>query len=159
LSLSAPNVSSWTQSYGYDSTKRLTSLSSPAGSFGYAFKAGQASSLSSLSLPNGAYITNSFDSMARLLSTILKNSTNGILNSHAYGYNIGNQRTALTNPFGDYRSYTYDNIGQLKTATGSEFGGTSRLNEQFGYAYDAAGNLNWRTNNALAQAFNVNNLN
>ena len=34
-----------------------------------------------------------------------------------------------------------------------------RLNEQFGYAYEAAGNLNWRTNGALIQKFNVNNLN
>ena len=36
---------------------------------------------------------------------------------------------------------------------------TNRLQEQFGYAYDAAGNLNQRTNNALVQSFNVNNLN
>ena len=38
-------------------------------------------------------------------------------------------------------------------------GTTNRLNEQMGYAYDAAGNLNYRTNNALVQAFNVNSLN
>ena len=31
--------------------------------------------------------------------------------------------------------------------------------ERFGYAYDAAGNLNRRTNNALVQSFTVNNLN
>ena len=35
----------------------------------------------------------------------------------------------------------------------------SRLQEQFGYGYDAAGNLNQRTNNDLVQQFNVNNLN
>jgi len=34
-----------------------------------------------------------------------------------------------------------------------------RLQEQFGYAYDAAWNLNARTNNALVQRFNVNTLN
>jgi len=33
------------------------------------------------------------------------------------------------------------------------------LQEQFGYAYDAAGNLNRRTNNALVQTFGVNTLN
>ncbi len=33
------------------------------------------------------------------------------------------------------------------------------MHEQFGYAYDAAGNLNYRTNNALVQTFGVNNLN
>ena len=35
----------------------------------------------------------------------------------------------------------------------------SRLHEQFGYVYDPAGNLNWRTNNDLVQSFGVNNLN
>jgi RHS repeat-associated protein len=51
-------------------------------------------------------------------------------------------------------------MGQLVTALGVEPGGTTnRLNEQFGYAYDTAGNLNFRTNNALVQTFNVNSLN
>jgi hypothetical protein len=54
---------------------------------------------------------------------------------------------------------TYDNIGQLKTAKGKEADTTSRSHEQFGYAYDAAWNLNYRTNNALTQTFAVNSLN
>ena len=33
--------------------------------------------------------------------------------------------------------------------------GISRLNEQFSYGYDAAQNLNQRTNNALVQTFGV----
>ena len=53
----------------------------------------------------------------------------------------------------------YDSIGELKTAIGKESGGSTRLQEQFGYAYDAAGNLNYRTNNALVQTFTDNNLN
>jgi len=47
----------------------------------------------------------------------------------------------------------------VKTAKGFESGGSSRLHEQFGYAYDSAGNLNYRTNNALVQTFTANNLN
>ena len=51
-------------------------------------------------------------------------------------------------------------MGELTSAFGKEAGGvTNRWQEQLGYAYDAAGNLNFRTNNALIQAFNVNNLN
>lgn len=49
-----------------------------------------------------------------------------------------------------------DKIGQLKTALGFESGGTSRLHEQFGYAYDKAWNLNYRTNNALTETFSAN---
>jgi hypothetical protein len=33
MSIVAPNASPWTQSYGYDPTKRLIDLTSPAGAF------------------------------------------------------------------------------------------------------------------------------
>ena len=98
--------------------------------------------------------------MARLLSTTLKNSAQSTINSHSYQLNAANQRTQQVFTAADYVNYTYDNIGQLKTAWGKESGGTTnRLHEQLGYAYDAAGNLNFRTNNALVQTFNVNSLN
>jgi YD repeat-containing protein len=113
-----------------------------------------------LALPNSAYITNTYDSVARLLSTELDNSGNTILNAHVYGYNVGNQRTNQTFLNNNYENYTYDNIGQLTSALGKESGGTTnRLQEQLKYAYDAAHNLNIRTNNALVQTFNVNDLN
>jgi hypothetical protein len=55
--------------------------------------------------------------------------------------------------------YTYDPIGQLKTATAYQTNNTMREHEKFGYAYDSAGNLSYRTNDALLQTFTVNNLN
>lgn len=159
LNLLQPGVSAWTQSYGYDAATRLTNVISSAGAFGYTYATGQSLRLSQISLPNGSYITNNYDAMTRLLGTTLKNSGGTVLNSHAYGYNIGNQRTALTNTAGDYRNFGYDSIGQLKTTVGFEANATARLNEQMGYAYDAAGNLNHHTNNAFVQTFNVDSLN
>src|SRR5439155_12545367 len=48
----------------------------------------------------------------------------------------------------------------MKTASGKESAGTTdRLNEQFGYAYDAAGNLQYRANHTLLETFSVNDLN
>jgi hypothetical protein len=44
-------------------------------------------------LPNGAYITNNYDSVARLLGTYLRNSSGVNLNTHDYVYNQANQRT------------------------------------------------------------------
>ncbi len=158
MTLLQPNAPSWTQSYGYDAGNRLQSVSSSAGTFAYAYK-GCGNLVTNLALPNGAAITNAFDSVARLTGTWLKNSSGSNLNSHIYGYNLANQRTTVTNFAGNYVNYTYDNIGELKTAIGKESGGSSRLHEQFGYAYDAAGNLNNRTNNALTQTFAMNNLN
>jgi len=63
-----------------------------------------------------------------------------------------------SNNSGNYTAYTYDKIGQLLTASGTE-GSTNRANEQLKYSYDAAGNLYQRTNNALIQTFGVDNLN
>ena len=160
LTLLAPNASAWTQSYGYDSASRMTNITSPAGVFTCAYDATRQLQVNKLTLPNTAYITNLYDTVARLTGTYLKNSGDTNLNSHQYSYNVGNQRIQQVFTATNYVDYTYDNIGQLKTAKGKESGGTTnRLQEQFGYTYDAAGNLNWRTNNALVQAFNVNNLN
>jgi len=86
-------------------------------------------------------VTNSFNNMGQILSTALKSSSNTVLNSHAYAYNTGGQRTKQTRTGGDYADYAYDNIGQLTSAPGKESSGTQRLNEQFGYGYDAAHNL------------------
>jgi RHS repeat-associated protein len=137
----------------------LQTLISPAGTFSYTFK-GPGNLITNLALPNSSAITNAFDSLARLTGTYLKKSDGTILNSHVYQYNDAYQRTKQTFKDSNYVDYTYDNIGQLKTAVGKESGGvTNRLHEQFGYGYDAAGNLFQRTNNALIQTFTNNNLN
>src|SRR6266496_3052558 len=61
LSLAQP-TGAWTNGFGYDSAKRLTNVTSQAGSFAYTL-VGQASRLTQkISLPNGSYITNTYDS-------------------------------------------------------------------------------------------------
>ena len=166
LRLQQQNSSAWEQTYGYDAARRLTSVTSQAGAFTYTYPGSgatlaQASPLHlRLSLPNGAYVTNAYDSLARLTNTSLKSSSHAVLNAHAYLYNDGNQRTRQTRTGGDYVDYGYDDIGQLKTSSGKEVGGTTnRWQEQLSYAYDAAGNLLHRTNHTLIQTFGVNNLN
>ncbi|MGO8931752.1 MAG: RHS repeat-associated core domain-containing protein [Limisphaerales bacterium] len=160
VSVLAPDASAWTESYGYDTAKRLTAVASPAGSFGYTYDPARHLQVGQLTLPNGAYITNSYDSVARLLSTVLTGSGQSIINSHSYQLNQASQRTQQVFTAGNYVNYTYDNLGQLQSATGKEAGGTTnRLQEQLGYTYDAAGNLNYRTNNVLVQTYGVNSLN
>jgi RHS repeat-associated protein len=96
------------------------------------------------------YVENQYDQLARLTATTLVTPFDSSANVHSYNYDNGNQRTRQTFKAANYTDYTYDPIGQLKTAKGTEYDDvTSRFNEQFGYAYDKAGNL----------AFNVNNLN
>jgi RHS repeat-associated protein len=147
-------------SYAYDPAKRLTNVTSTAGAFGYAYDSVCQMLPATITLPNGATISDSYDSVARLLSTALKSSAPATLNSHGYAYNLAGQRIWETNTLGDYRAYTYDNAGQLKSALGNDkTNATPRWQEQLGYAYDAAGNLSFRTNYALLDAFVVNSLN
>ena len=149
--------------YAYDEYRRLTNVTSAAGMFGYEYNVGQSVSAGSLiaklTLPGHSTIENEQDDLGRLLNTVLKDHQQSTLNSHAYTYNAGNQRTKQTFTAGNYADYTYDDIGQLKTANGFEANTTTRLHEQFGYAYDKAWNLSQRTNNALVQTFNVNTAN
>jgi RHS repeat-associated protein len=163
LSVTQPNAVAWSQSYAFDAMKRLTNLASPAGSFGYDYKVGPSVSPASLvrliTLPGGNWITNELDSVGRVTSTKLLNAQLSTLNQHLYTYDLAGERTKQTRTDGSYVDYGYDGMGQLLTAIGKESGGTKRWHEQFGYKYDPAGNLNWRTNNDLAQQFQVNTLN
>src|SRR5207247_8327720 len=115
----------WTNGFGWDAAKRLTNVTSQAGSFTNEYFAGVggASGFSSslvkrLLLPSQSIITNDYDSVGRQLGTFLRTSTGTLLSSNTYGYNIANQRTTYTNA-GKYYQYNYDNIGQLTNAESS----------------------------------------
>ncbi len=144
VSILGEPFAAWTNGFGWDSAGRLTNVTSPAGAFAYAYTAlgtGYSGRLvQQLGLPGGAYVTNFYDPVARLLGTALDDSSGSTLDAALYGYNAGNQRAAYTNAGGGYVLYTYDPIGQLKVATSSD----SSISR--GYAYDAAWNLSWLTN-------------
>ena len=153
LGLQQP-TGAWTNGFAYDSVKRLTNVTSPAGAFGYVYESGLFTHHPSLvTLPNTSYITNAFDADARLIATYLKNSGNTVLDSYVYIYNPANQRTNVARTDASTVAYKYDNIGQLKVADGSV------STEDRGYAYDSAWNTTWRTNNGTPAQFWVNSLN
>jgi len=154
----AQSTGVWTNGFAYDAAKRLTSVTSPAGTFNYLLPDTRPSHLvSRLALPNTSYITNTYDVNARLLSTTLKNSSHTVLNAHSYAYNVGNQRTQQVFNAGSTVNYTYDPIGQLKVADSATAG------EDRGYLYDAAWNLTKRTNyvgaNPVTTSYTVNSRN
>jgi len=117
LTLLQPNASPWTQSYGYDAAERLTSVVSPAGSFGYTYDSARVALPGTLALPSGATIATSYDFMARLTNTTLRSSQQALLNHHGYGYNAASQRTSMTNLAGNTVGYTYDRIARSGTPT------------------------------------------
>jgi RHS repeat-associated protein len=141
---------SWTNGFDYDAGGRLYHVAMPAGTFTYTYPGGSASRLPvNLLLPNTSYINNTYDRVARLTGTFLNNSANSTMDSATYGYSLSGQRLTFTNALGTYVQYGYDNISQLKVGT------SSVSSENRGYAYDQAWNLNWRTNNGSASAFQI----
>ncbi|MCW5554889.1 MAG: hypothetical protein KIS67_22340 [Verrucomicrobiae bacterium] len=128
----------WTNGFWYDYAKRLTNVTSPAGSFAYTFPSGIQHLVSRISLPNTSYITNHYDNTARLLFTKLNNSSHTTLNKHEYVLNAGNQRTKHTRADNSHLTFSYDPIGQLTIARATNSGGTLLSGETKGYAYDAA---------------------
>jgi RHS repeat-associated protein len=160
LNLTQPS-SSWSQTYGFDAAWRMTNIVSPAGAFGYSYNVQPESSLvSEISLPNEAYITNSFDSLARLTQTSLNNyyKWGHTLDGYSYGFDALGLATNITRNLGLTSSSVavgFDNIGQITSWMAKETNGTPRLDEQLGFGFDAADNLHTRTNGLLAQAFNA----
>ncbi|HEU5122456.1 MAG TPA: hypothetical protein VFW05_00175, partial [Verrucomicrobiae bacterium] len=120
----------WTNQFGYDSAKRLTGVTSPAGAFTYTLGATAPASplIKTLLLPNTSYITNIYDGNARLLGTWLKKNDNTTLDFATYGYNLGNLRIGFTNSIIGSHGYSYDPNGQLIGVISSV---------RYNYGYDA----------------------
>ena len=158
----AQSGTNWTQSYAYDAGWRMTNTASLAGGFIYQFQSALMKRPSTILLPNGAYITNSFDSLANLKTTALVNHWGHILDGYTYAVDPLGLRTNITRNFGlttNFVSVGNDKIGQLTSWTATESTGQPRYNEQLGWKYDAADNLQQRTNNLLVQSFTVDSAN
>ena len=74
LSLSQVTAPAWVQNYGYDPARRLTRVISPAGEFDYTLGGASSASplIKRLLLPNGAFITNTYDNARRLKRIVIK---------------------------------------------------------------------------------------
>ena len=151
--------------YTYDAAKRLDLVTSGAGTFTNYYHTGlngvtaPSRLLEQMDLPNGAYIANTHDNLARLTETALRQSGGTITNKHAYVYNNAHQRTKQTWTDNGYVDYLYDDVGQLYSARTYNAAHAEITSQKFGYKYDPAFNLNERTNNAAVTTFVVNNLN
>ncbi len=164
LTITQP-TSTWSQTYDYDAARRLTNVTTSAGSYKYYFHSGLGGItaatrlIEQLTLPNTSFIANSFDTSARLTGTDLKNSSSTTLNKHAYVYNTANQRTKQTFTDGGYFSYLYNDAGELYSSISTNSSGTEVAAERFGYALDPGWNITKKTNNTSVTTYTINNLN
>jgi len=147
LGLQQP-TGTWTNGLTYDSARRLSTVIFSGGTFTYTYQT-PGSLVKKIALPNTSYITNTFDSVARLTSTLLNSSSHTTLDKMDYLYNAGNRRIKATRADASYYTNVYDNIGQLRIAD------STVASEDRNYGYDAAWNLNKRTNNTTVYTFTV----
>ncbi len=175
MSLAQPNASPWVQDYTYDAVMRLSGVWSPAGTFSYNYATGGGDRVEAIDLPDsqGPWYGTSveYDGLARPFYLQIFTPKTRFYDQYSYDAGSDVTQEVFTPDVQNdesYLNYAYDNIGQLKAAQGVEsaydgatgqYTNAPRLNEQFGYAYDKAWNLNERTNNALVETFNVNDLN
>ena len=84
LSLQQP-TGFWTNGFTWDLAEWLAAVASPAGAFTYAYAAFDATYsgrlLQEVGLPNGAYVTNLYDPVARVCATLLMSSGGSTLDA------------------------------------------------------------------------------
>jgi len=158
-------VSTLDFTYGYDLGWRMESVTSPAGAIGYIYPNSASALVAGIALPNGASIANNYDSLGRLTGTALLNHWGHVLDGYTYTPDLLGLRTNILRNLGlttNSVAVGYDNIGQMTVWNAVEgTAGTSRMNEQNWFGYDAGDNLTGRTEGGLGleQTFTVDALN
>jgi hypothetical protein len=119
VGLQQPSSSQWVQTYGYDGANRMQTIAAQPGTFTYTYNSGlggattSSSLVAKIALPNGAYISEFYDSNGRMTTNSLYNGSGTPLDYYAYLYNKGNQRTQVTRNTENYVNYAYDTIGEV----------------------------------------------
>ena len=129
------------QSYAYDDAGRLGSITSGEQTFTYAYEPESALVASLTSATGGNAMltsTRSWDLLGRLTS--VANVGASFNRTHAYRYNLANQRDLITREDGSQRAFAYDSLGQVTSAAAQLANGDPMDGHGFGYTYDAIGN-------------------
>jgi len=132
------------QSYGYDATSRLETITSGSQSVTYSYHP-NSGLLSTTAFTGGTSNTRSYDSQGRLQS-ITNTPAADTAQSFTYSYNNLNQRTRTTREDGSYWSYLYNDRGEL--ISGKKFWSDNSpvWGLQTEYNFDNIGNRNYAKN-------------
>ena len=128
------------QSYGYDSTSRMETISSGSQTATYSYYP-NSGLLNATSFTGGTNIARSYDPLGRL-QTITTTPAADSAQSYTYTYNNLNQRTRVTREDGSYWSYIYNDRGEL--VSGKKYWSDNSIvwGAQTDYNFDNIGNRN-----------------
>jgi RHS repeat-associated protein len=122
-------------SYAYDALNRLTSLTNPQGRT-FTFEYDAAGRRTALNYPNGVRAVYSYDAAGQLLGIIhTRTSDSAIVAKSTYSYDAAGNRTSMTDLVGTH-GYGYDDLHRLISASHPSASGLGAES----FTYDAVGN-------------------
>ncbi|HEX8000313.1 MAG TPA: RHS repeat-associated core domain-containing protein [Pyrinomonadaceae bacterium] len=127
------------QTYNYDATSRLETITSggQTATYGYHPASGV---LNTTTFTSGTAINRSHDPLGRLQSIATTTPALGTAASYTYTYNNLSQRTRVTREDSSYWSYLYNDRGELTSAKKYWSDNTPAMGQQNEYAFDNTGN-------------------
>ncbi len=149
-------------SYSYDAMSRIASVSDGTNTAEYTRLSGT-NLLNSVVVKQGEATklstTKTYDAFNRLLST--SSVAGAATRTYTYEYNDKDQRTKLTLADGTYWEYTYDEKGQVTSGIKKDSAGNSIAGQSFNYTFDDIGNRKTATEGmtGMDSAYSSNNVN
>ncbi|MBL9215485.1 MAG: type IV secretion protein Rhs, partial [Opitutaceae bacterium] len=157
--ISVPTI--YTAGYSYDGASRLDTVTSGANTATYAYVTNSSlvdSVTFKQSSTTRLTTTKVHDKLNRITS-ITNTPSASSAQSVAYTYNNANQRTKATREDSRYWDYGYDTLGQVTSAVKKASGGGAIAGLTYGYTYDDLGNRKTATVNAQVSAYTATLLN
>jgi RHS repeat-associated protein len=146
--LTLVDVGTGTTTNTYDSAGRPATTTDAFGDVS-SYTYDSAGRLSRKDNPNGTYEVYAYDSRNRVTSIVTKNSSNAVLQSRVYTFDLASQVTQVVE-CGVTTDYDYGDIGQLIEESKS----TGYVEA---YTYDANGNRLTRTVNSVTESYSYDN--
>jgi RHS repeat-associated protein len=152
------NGSSFETTWAYDGASRLSVVTSGVDSTTYTYAANSGLVTGASTARGGVprlAVTSEYDALERLTS-ISSSSGASVISSHAYNYNLLNQRTESLLENGSKWHYQYDTMGQVTDGQKRNESGWSVPGMKFGYSFDGIGNRSSSTINGRAGSYAAN---
>jgi RHS repeat-associated protein len=142
------------QSYGYDASSRMETVTSGSQTVTYAYypNTGQ---LNTTTFTGGAQTSRTYDSLGRLQTIATTTPGSGTIASYTQTYNNLNQRIAVTREDNSYWTYSYNDRGDLTSGKKYWSDSTPVAGQQMEYVFDTIGNRTSTKAGGDAQGLNL----
>jgi RHS repeat-associated protein len=127
------------QTYGYDASARLETVSSGSQTATYAYYP-TTGLLNTTTFTGGTQLVRSYDALGRLQTIATTTPVAGTVASYTYTYNNLDQRTRVTREDNSYWSYGYNDRGELTSGKKYWSDNSSVAGQQMEYVFDSLGN-------------------